>query len=149
MKAMGRAISLVAMMALVGCGSLMHPKAGDFLKQAQGPAGQEASGIATLINLTTMMETSAKAARAGQNYEEGLDDLHNQFYALGKAFCLVTEAQSSAPAYVKAVTIKREMKTVFRRLWKYRDDPALREVHADLFMKRAQELREALQAVRG
>lgn len=44
-------------------------------------------------------------------------------------------------------TLRREMRTVFHRLWKYRDDPARRAAHLDLLAKRVQELREALQAV--
>lgn len=47
------------------------------------------------------------------------------------------------------VTIRREMRSVFHRLWRYRDDPAMRALHLDLFAKRLQELREAVQAVRG
>lgn len=139
----------LAIVTSAGCGSLMHPRADEFLNQAQGATGQGASGIDTAVNLTTMLETSIKAARSGDNYQASLDDLHDQFHALGKAFCQVTEAQSSSAGYAKAVTLRKEMRTIFHRLWKYRDEQTLRELHLDLFAKRVQELREALQAMKG
>lgn len=130
-------------LAVAGCGMLFYPKAGDFRKQAQGTTGVE-----TLLNLTTMLEASAKATR-GENYTAGLDDLHNQFHALHDSMCGVTEEQAKTPAYAKAVTLEQEMGKIFWRLWKTRNNQALRDVHLDLFSKRNQELREALQAVKG
>jgi hypothetical protein len=60
----------------------------------------------------------------------------------------VNEAQAATTAYAKAVTIRREMRTVFHRLWKFREDSTLREAHLDLFAKRLQELRETVQAIK-
>lgn len=141
-------IAAVLVLFLSGCGSLLHPRAGEFLAQAQGAGDQASSGVQTIVNLTTMLDASIQAARSGQNYEAALDRLHDQFHALRKAFCLVTEAQAATTAYAKAVTIRREMRTVFHRLWKFREDSTLREVHLDLFAKRLQELRETVQAIK-
>ena len=38
---------------------------------------------------------------------------------------------------------------IFRQLWKHRSDQPGRDIALDLFAKRVQELREALQAVKG
>ncbi|MBI3604367.1 MAG: hypothetical protein HY205_07995 [Nitrospirae bacterium] len=135
---------LVLSVGLVGCGSLMHPRAGEFLEQAKG-----ASGVETQINLTNMIETSIKAVRGQTDYEAGLDTLHNQVYALRKSGCDVTEDQAKTVAYAKAATLRREVGTIFHRLWKLRDDQAKREAHLDLLARRIGELREALQAVKG
>ena len=134
----------LSMVWLAGCSYLFYPRASEFLEKAKG-----GSGVETILNLTTMLEASAKAARGGQGYDAGLNDLHNQFHALHDAFCQVTKEQASTPAYAKAVTINKEMWPIFKRLWKYRNDQAGREVHLDLFAKRVQELREALLAVKG
>lgn len=134
----------VAMVASAGCSYVYYPRAGDYLEQAKA---RTVSGVEVILNLTAMLDASAKAAR-GENYRNDLDDLHNQFHALKQAFSQVNETQAATPAYAKAVTIKKEMGTVFRRLWKYQDDPALRKAHVDLFVKRVQELREAIQAIK-
>jgi hypothetical protein len=134
----------LGLLTSAGCGSLMHPKAGEFLEQAKGP-----SGIETQINLTTMIEASAKSIQGQSNYEAGLDTLHNQLYALKKASCQVTDEQAKTPAYAKVNTLRRETGTIFHRLWKSRKDQTIRDVHLDLLTKRVQELREALQAVKG
>ncbi|WP_447974391.1 hypothetical protein [Nitrospira sp. Kam-Ns4a] len=137
------AIGLMTLM-LAGCGSLMHPKAGEFLAQARG-----ASGVETAINLTTMIERTIAELQGKSDYEAGLDRLHNQLYALKKAGCQVTERQAKTVAYAKAVTLRREVGTVFHRLWKNREDQALRDMHLELLAKRVQELRDALQGVKG
>ena len=145
---MNTAIRMVAMMivlaGLTGCGSLMHPRAGEFLEQAKG-----ASGVETQINLTNMIETSIKAVRGQTDYEAGLDALHNQVYALKKSACQVTDEQAKTLAYAKAMTLRREVGIIFHRLWKTRDDQAKRDMHLDLLAHRIGELREALQAVKG
>lgn len=133
------------LLSAAGCG-WMHPKAGEFLAQAQ--RGQ-ADGVTTLLNLTAMMDESLKAARGTGAYEPALDDLHNQFHALHDAFCGVTKEQAATPAYATASTIEREMRVVFHRLWKHREDQAKRDAHLELFARRVQELRSALQAVKG
>jgi glycyl-tRNA synthetase beta subunit len=127
---------------MTGCGH-MHPRADEFLTQAKG-----ASGVETQINLTNMVEASAKSLQGQTNYEPGLDTLHNQLYALKKAGCEVTEQQSKTVAYAKAQTLRKEVKVIFYRLWKNKEDQAFRDQHLDLLSKRVAELREALQAVK-
>lgn len=134
----------LVLVASTGCSYLFYPRAGEFLEKAKG-----ASGIETMVNLTTMLEASAKAAHGGQGYDAALNDLHNQFHALHDAFCDVTKEQASIPAYAKAVTINKELWVIFKRLWKYRNEQPGRDTHLDLFAKRVQELRESLQAVKG
>lgn len=136
--------SLLLLVGLVGCGSLMHPKAGEILEQAKG-----ASAVETQINLTTKMEDTIKTLRGQQNYEAGLDLLHNQLYALKSIGCDVTEEQAKTLAYGKATTLRKEIGTVFHRLWKEREKQDWRDLHLELLSKRMQELREALQSVKG
>lgn len=141
-----------ASLTLAGCGTLLHPRAGEFLQQARdagGPGEAKATGLSTALNLTTMMEASLQAARRDPASQAALNDLHDQFHALHQAFCQVTEAQAASPFYVKAVTLNKELRTVFHRLWKYRTDAMLRDLHLDLFALRLRELREALQSVSG
>lgn len=135
--------SCVLVVGLAGCSYLFYPRAGDYLEQAKG-----ATGADTIINLTAMLEASAKTAR-GENYQSGLDDLHNQFHALHDAMCGVTKEQATMPTYAKAVTINKELRVIFKRLWKNRKEQALRDAHLDLFTKRVQELRETIQTLKG
>jgi hypothetical protein len=134
----------VVLLASVGCGRMMHPKAGEILQQAKGP-----SGIDTQINLTTKISEQIGVLRRQRNYESGLDLLHNQLYALKTTACDVTEAQSKTVAYAKAVTLRKEVGTIFHRLWKSREDQARRDAHLDLLGKRIQELRDTLQEING
>ncbi len=134
---------LIALALLLGCSHVMHPKAGEYLQQARG-----ADGVETLLNLTSMMEATVKATRGTAAYEPSFEKLHDQFHALHGAMCGVSETQAAQPGYVKAVTLEREMRALFHRLWEYRRDDTLRDVHLDLFAARLQELRSALQSVR-
>ncbi len=131
-----------AVLLFSGCGHMKHPQAEEFLKQANGP-----TGIDTASNLIGMMETSLQQAKTESGESPGLKTLHDQFHALGHSMCEATEAQVKAPAYDKAVTIKKEMKTVFHRLWDYKDDPTRRTLHLDLFDNRLKELRKAFQGI--
>jgi hypothetical protein len=135
---------VIALFLSAGCSYLFYPRADEFLEKAKG-----ATGVETMLNLTTMLEASAKAAHGGQGYDAPLNDLHNQFHALEGAFCQVTKEQASTPAYTKAVVIHQEMWAIFKQLWKHRSDRPGRDVALDLFAKRVQELREALQALKG
>ena len=142
----GFRLPLVALVAigLAGCGSLMHPKADGFLNQAKGE-----NGIVTQINLTDMIQKTIDAARSQGDYEPSLSDLHDQLYALHKAGCQVSGDLAPNVAYHRAVTIRSELRTIFHRLWKNREDHALRDMHLELLTKRVQELREALQTAKG
>ena len=144
---MRRAIGVlaVAMMlgSLSGCSYLFYPRAGDYATQAKG-----ASGVETMINLTNMMEASAAKAKGGKGVDNAFDDLHNQLHALLDSFCGVTEAQAKTPAYDLAVTHKKEMMAIFKRLWKFKDDQPQRDLHLDLLSTELKELRETLQTLK-
>jgi len=129
---------------LGGCSYLFYPKASTYLEQAKG-----SSGVETIDNLIGMLEKSAKAARGPQNYQAGMDDLHNQLHALDDAFCQVTKPQTETAAYSKATTLRKELWTIFKPLWRHRDDQPVREAHLDLFNARLQDLRESLRALKG
>ena len=59
---MARAMSLMVLAILLvvtsGCSYLFYPRAGDYAAQAKG-----ATGVDTMINLTTMMEATAAKAK--------------------------------------------------------------------------------------
>ncbi len=140
---MKRTVGLMALTILIagltGCSYLYYPRAGDYAAQAKG-----ASGVETLINLTNMMEATAAKAKGGKGKDSALDDYHNQLHALLNSFCDVTEAQAKSPAYDLAVTHKKELKAIFRRLWKFKDDQPQRDQHLDLSIAELKELRETL-----
>lgn len=144
---MQRVIGLFALSMLLielsGCSYIFYPRADDYASQAKG-----ATGVDTLINLTTMLETSAKSAKGGKGYDQPLNDLHNQFHALHNSFCDVTEAQAKKPEYDLAHTHDKELWAIFKRLWKYKDDQPQRDQHLDLFVTELQELRATLQTIK-
>jgi hypothetical protein len=144
---MPRAIGLltlsVLLIALSGCSYVFYPRASDYVTQAKG-----ASGIETVINLTTMMDATASRAKGGKGVDPAFDDLHNQFHALRNAFCGVTDAQTKTPAYDVAVTHKNELTAIFKRLWKFKDDQPQRDLHLDLLSVELKELRETLQTIK-
>jgi hypothetical protein len=107
-----------------------------------------ASGVETMINLTNMMEASANKAKGGKGVDSAFDDLHNQFHALNDAFCGVTDAQAKTPAYDLAVTHKKELMAIFKRLWKFKGDQPQRDLHLDLLSVELKELRETLQTIK-
>lgn len=122
--------------------SLFHPQAEEFYQQAKGATGRE-----TALTLASMMETSAQQAKTEQGDSPGIEALHNQFHAFRKSFCDFSEQQRATTAYEQAVTLNKELKTVFHRLWKFQNDTSLRAAHLDLFLTRIQELRTTLQAI--
>ena len=128
---------------LSGCSYLFYPRAGDYATQAKG-----SSGVETMINLTTMMETTAARAKGGKGVDTAFDDVHNQFHALNDAFCGVTDAQAKTPAYDLAVTHKKELTAIFKRLWKFKDDQPQRDLHLDLLAAELKELRDTLQTIK-
>ena len=144
---MTRTIGLFALSMLLiglsGCSYLFYPRAGDYAAQAKG-----ASGVETMINLTNMMEASANRAKGGKGVDSAFDDLHNQFHALNDAFCGVTETQAKSPAYDLAVTHKKELTAIFKRLWKFKGDQPQRDLHLDLMSAELRELRDTLQTIK-
>ena len=129
--------------SLSGCSYLFYPRAGDYATQAKG-----ASGVETMINLTNMMEATAAKAKGGKGMDTAFDDLHNQFHALKDAFCGVTDIQAKTPAYDLAITHKKEMTSIFKRLWKFKDDQPQRDQHLDLLSTELKELRDTLQTIK-
>jgi hypothetical protein len=131
------------LLGLSGCSYLFYPRAGDYAMQAKG-----ASGVETMINLTNMMEATAVTAKGGKGVDTAFDDLHNQFHALNDAFCGVTDAQAKTPAYDLAVTHKKEMTAIFKRLWKFKSDQPQRDQHLDLLSVELKELRDTLHTIK-
>jgi hypothetical protein len=144
---MQRMVGLFALSMLLvglsGCSYLFYPRAGDYLTQAKG-----ASGVETMINLTTMMEATAAKAKGGKGVDTAFDDLHNQFHALSDAFCGVTDSQAKMPAFDLAVTHKKELTAIFKRLWKFKGDQPQRDLHLDLLNVELKELRDTLQTIK-
>lgn len=137
-------LSLALMLTtLSGCSYLFYPRAGDYATQAKG-----ASGVDTMINLTTMMEATAAKAKGGKGKDSALDDYHNQLHALLDSYCDVTKEQAKTPAYDLAVTHKKELTAIFWRLWKFKDDQPQRDQHLDLSIAELKELRETLQILK-
>lgn len=101
-----------------------------------------------MINLTNMMEATAAKAKGGKGNDNAFDDLHNQLHALLDSFCGVTEPQAKTPAYELAVTHKKELIAIFKRLWKFKDDQPQRDQHLDLLSAEVKELRETLQTLK-
>jgi len=126
-----------------GCSYLFYPHAKEFTAKAKG-----ATGVETLINLTNMAEATAQKAKGGKGVDQPFDDLHNQFHAIDNSICGVEKSVREQPSYALAVTHNKELKTIFRRLWKYQDDQPQRDQHLDLFVSELQDMRQTLQTLR-
>lgn len=131
------------LLSTTGCSYLFYPHAKEFTAKAKG-----ATGVETLINLTEMAETTAQKAKGGKGVDQPFDDLHNQFHAIDNSICCVEKSVQEQPAYALAVTHNKELKTIFRRLWKFKDDQPQRDQHLDLFVSELQEMRQTLQTLR-
>ena len=126
-----------------GCSYLFYPHAKEFTATAKG-----ANGIETLINLTTMAEATALKAKGGKGVDQAFDDLHNQFHAIDDSVCNVDKSTRQQPSYALAVTHNKELVTIFKRLWKFKNDQPQRDQHLDLFVSELQEMRQTLQTLR-
>ncbi|MDZ4853355.1 MAG: hypothetical protein SGJ26_00585 [Nitrospirota bacterium] len=133
----------ILLVGLSGCSYVFYPHAKDFAEQAKDP-----NHVQTLINLTNMMEASAKAAKSGKGYDQALNDLHNQFHAFDDRLCCVEKATREQPAHALAVTHNKELWAIFKRLWKFKNDQPQRDQHLDLFATELRELRETLQMLK-
>jgi hypothetical protein len=78
-----------------------------------------------------------------------MDDLHNQLHALDDTLCRLTKQQSETPAYRKAATPCKELWRIFKPLRRCRDDHAVRDTYLDLFSVRLQDMRDAVQDIKG
>ena len=140
MKLLGFAIAIILFFS--SCSHIMHPQADEFLKQAKGQ-----TGIDTAQTLIGMMKDSVQTAKSESGESPGLTALHDQFHALQHSMCEVSDAQTQNPTYDNAITMTKEMKTVFHRLWDYKDDASRRTLHLNLLGKRLDELRHTLQTL--
>lgn len=136
-------IAVLFLLSTSGCSYLFYPHAKEFTEKATG-----ATGVDTLINLTNMAESTARAAKGGRGVDRPFDDLHNQFHAIDNSICCVEKSVKEQPAYALAVTHNKELKTIFKRLWKFKDEQPQRDQHLDLFVSELQELRQTLQTLR-
>lgn len=136
-------IALLLLLSASGCSYLFYPHAKEFTAKAKA-----ATGVETLINLTTMAEATAQQAKGGKGVDQPFDDLHNQFHAIDDGLCSVEKSVREHPAYDLAVTHNKELGTIFRRLWKFKSDQPQRDQHLDLFMSELQEMRQTLQSLR-
>ena len=141
-RTIGLLVLALMLTSLSGCSYLFYPRAGDYAMQAKG-----ASGVETMINLTNMIEATAGKAKGGKGVDTAFDDLHNQFHALNDAFCGVTDVQAKTPAYDLAVTHKKELTAIFKRLWKFKGDQPQRDQHLALLSEELKELRSTLQTI--
>ena len=141
-RTIGILLLALTLTSLSSCSYLFYPRAGDYAMQAKG-----ASGVETMINLTNMMEATAGKAKGGKGVDTAFDDLHNQFHALNDAFCGVTDVQAKTPAYDLAVTHKKELTAIFKRLWKFKGDQPQRDQHLALLSEELKELRSTLQTI--
>ena len=139
----GTFILSMLLLGLSGCSYLFYPRADDYAMQAKG-----ASGVETMINLTTMMESTASKAKGGKGVDTAFDDYHNQLHALLDSYDGVTKEQAKTPAYDLAITHKKELTAIFWRLWKFKDDQPQRDQHLDLSIAELKELRETLRMIR-
>ena len=137
------AATLILLSGFSGCSYLFYPNAKDFAEKAKG-----STSVETLVNLTNMMEASAKASKGGRGYDQPLNDLHNQFHAFDDSLCCVEKEKRETPAYALAVTHNKELWAIFKRIWKFKDDQPQRDQHLDLFATELREVRETLQTIK-
>ncbi|QOJ36035.1 MAG: hypothetical protein HRU82_14255 [Nitrospira sp.] len=133
----------VLLLSSGGCSYLFYPQAKEFAERAKG-----ADNVETLLNLTAMMESSAKAAQSGSGHDQGLRDLHNQFHAFDDSLCAVDKTRRETPAFALAVTHNKELWAIFKRTWKFKDEQPQRSQHLELFATEVRELRETLQKLK-
>ncbi|WP_447968669.1 hypothetical protein [Nitrospira sp. M1] len=133
----------ILLTGLSGCSYLFYPHADEFAQKAKGT-----TSVDTLLNLITMMEASADAAKGGKGNDQALDDLHNQFHAFDETLCCVDKAKRETATYDLAVTHNKELWSVFKRVWKFKETQPQRDEHLALFKTELQELRTTLEALK-
>jgi hypothetical protein len=95
-----------------------------------------------------MMEASANKAKGGKGVDAALDDYHNQLHALLDSYCVVMKEQAKTPAYDLAITHKKKLTAIFKRLWKFKGDQPQRDLHLDLLCVELKELRDTLHTIK-
>lgn len=141
----------LVVLCLCGCAMYTSPTIYWADRSARKEIGEQAKGanqVQTLLNLITMMETSAKSAGSGKGYDQPFRDLHNQFHAFDNEFCSVVKEEQAKSAYDLAVTHNKELWAIFLRTWKFKDDQPQRQQHIDLFAAEVKELRETVELLK-
>ena len=133
----------IVLLTTGGCSYLFYPHAKEFREKAKGE-----NTVETLINLTTMMESSAKAGQQGRGKDQAFEDLHNQLHAFDNTICCVDKNKQALPAYALAVTHNKELWAIFKRVSKFKDDQPQRSQHLELFVTELRELRDSLHALK-
>ncbi len=142
-KILAMVATVILLAGLSGCSYVFYPRADDYAEKAKG-----SSSVETVLNLTTMMEASAEAAKGGTGNDQALDDLHNQFHAFDHSLCCIDEAKRETPTYALAVTHNKELWAIFKRVWKFKDMQPQRDQHLELFKTEVQEFRTTLEALK-
>ena len=136
-------VTAVMLTGLSGCSYLFYPHADEFAQKAKGT-----TSVDTLLNLTSMMDASADAAKGGKGNDKAFDDLHNQLHAFDETLCCVDEAKRETATYDLAVTHNKELWTIFKRIWKFKDDQPQRDEHLAVLKTEIQEMRTTLEALK-
>ena len=136
-------ITAILLTGLGGCSYIFYPHADEFSEKAKGD-----TSVDTLLNLITMMEASAEASKGGKGNDQAFDDLHNQLHAFDNTLCCVDEAKRKTSTYDLAVTHNKELWTIFKRIWKFKDTQPQRDEHLALFKTELKELRSSLEALK-
>ena len=144
-------MTLVIVLSLSGCAMYTSPSIYFADRSSRKEIAQQAQGtnqVQTLLNLITMMETSAKSAGNGKGYDQPFRDLHNQFHAFDHQFCSLDKETQAKPAYDLAVTHNKELWAIFLRAWKFKEDQPQRQQHIELFAAEVKELRETIETLK-
>jgi hypothetical protein len=144
-------LAVITLLSLNNCAMYTSPTIYWADRSARKEIAAQAKGanqVQTLLNLITMMETSAKSAGSGKGYDQPFRDLHNQFHAFDKEFCSVDKDNQAKPAYELAVTHNKELWAIFLRTWKFKDEQPQRQQHVDLFAAEVKELRETVELLK-
>lgn len=144
-------LALIGVLSFNGCAMYTSPSiylADRSARKDIAAQAKDANQVQTLLNLITMMETSAKGAGNGTGYDQPFRDLHNQFHAFDNEFCSVDKETRAKPAYDLAVTHNKELWAIFLRAWKFKDDQPQRQQHIELFATEVKELRETVQILK-
>jgi len=142
---------LIGILSLSGCAMYTSPStyfADRSARKDIAAQAKDANQVQTLLNLITLMETSAKGAGNGKGYDQPFRDLHNQFHAFDNEFCSVNKETRGKPAYDLAVTHNKELWAIFLRTWKFKNDQPQRQQHIDLFAAEVKELRETIETLK-
>ncbi len=133
----------VMLLGLSGCSYLFYPRADEYAAKAKGT-----TSVDTLLNLTKMMEATADKAKGGKGNDQAFDDLHNQLHAFDETLCCVDKAKRETSTYDLAVTHNKELWTIFKRIWKFKDDQPQRDEHLTVFKTEIQEMRSTLEILK-